>query len=85
METNNKNTQVKWESELQCLKNIINNLDLKGVEVFVNHNGGRKNPTYFLRDETGNTITGSWSYVNLNHFIMGYGKGINKAIKETTN
>jgi len=77
-----ENNKAKWENELQALKNIVANLNLKGCEVFVNHNGFRCNPTYFLRDETGNTITGSWTYSNLNHFIMGYGKALSKKTQE---
>ena len=73
-----ENKIIKWEYELQSLKNIVRNLNLKGCEVFVNHNGGRKKQTYFLRDATGNTITGSWDYTQLNHFIMGYGKANNE-------
>ena len=73
-----QDNKTKWENELQALKNIVSNLQLNGIDVYVNHNGGRKNPTYFLRDETGNTITGSWDYTRLNHFIMGYGKAFNK-------
>jgi len=71
--------KAAWENELQALKNLVGNLGLKGFEVFVNHNGFRKKQTYFLRDETGNTITGSWAYPYLNHYIMGYGKAIQKA------
>lgn len=70
--------KATWENELEALKNLVDNLELKGFEVFVNHNGFRKKETYFLRDETGNTITGSWTYSALNHFIMGYGKAMKK-------
>ena len=68
--------KVKWENELQALNNIVTNLNLTGCTVHVNHNGGRKKETYFLRDSEGGTLTGSWTYDRLNHFIMGYGKAI---------
>lgn len=69
---------TKWENELQSLKNALVGLNLNGYGVNVNHNGFRKKATYFLRDDKGTSITGSWSYEQLNHFILGYGKASNK-------
>lgn len=70
-----------WENELQALKNALISLNLKGYEVWVNHNGFRGKKTFLLRDDTGTALTGSCSYDRLNHFIMGYGKAL-KSLSE---
>jgi len=62
-------------NELQALENAVNNLNLQGHKVFPAQGYKAK---YFLRDNEGNTLTGSWDYTRLNHFIMGYGKAFNK-------
>lgn len=79
MKSNNSNTAVVWENELQALKNALTSFNLKGYEVWPNHNGFRSKTTFLLRDEEGNSITGSWNYDRLNHFILGYGKAFEKA------
>lgn len=66
-------------NELQALENAVNNLNLKGHKVYPAQGYKAK---YFLRDNEGNTITGSWDYTRLNHFIMGYGKAFNKFTAE---
>lgn len=76
-----KTKAVVWENELQALKNALESLNLKGYEVWPNHNGFRSKTTFLLRDDEGNSLTGSWTYSNLNHFIMGYGKAFNKKNK----
>ena len=67
-----------WEAELKSLKTAVESLNLKGYDVWVNHNGFRGKKTFFLKDEEGMSITGSWNYRDLNHFILGYGKAYNK-------
>jgi len=82
--TKQTHTPVKWENELQALKNALISLKLDGFEVWVNHNGFRtKTKTFCLRDNTGTSITGSWTYDRLNHFIMGYGKALQTAAPST--
>lgn len=77
-ESNNSNNLVIWERELQALKNALISLNLKGYEIWANHNGFRSKTTFLLRDDEGNSIAGSWNYDRLNHFIMGYGKALNR-------
>lgn len=73
-----ENKKALWESELQSLKTAVVSLNLEGYEVRPNHNGFRNKTTYFLSDEKGTSITGSWNYTELNHFILGYGKACKK-------
>jgi len=79
-----KNTIKKsnWEGELKSLQTAVISLNLKGYEVCPNHNGFRGKTTFFLRDNTGISITGSWNYTELNHFILGYGKAYNKFVPD---
>jgi len=83
MKTNNTNT-AQWENELQALKNALISFNLKGFEVWPNHNGFRSKTTFLLRDDSGTSITGSWNYDRLNHFILGYGKALKKEVPPTT-
>jgi hypothetical protein len=71
-------TKVKltWEDELQAMQNAIISFKMYGYEVIPNHNGFRKKTTFFLRDDKGHSLTGSWNYGQLNHFIFGYGKAL---------
>ncbi len=71
-------TLVQWERELQALNNALQHLKMEGYNVRVNHNGFRGKATFLLLDAEGTSLTGSWSYDRLNHFIMGYGKAIAK-------
>lgn len=57
---------------LQSLKNALVSFNLKGYEVLESPIKDRE--TYILRDKNGTSLTGYWSYKELNHFIMGYGK-----------
>ncbi len=63
------------ELELQALNNALDSFGLNGYKVY--SLPGRK-ITFLLRDSEGNSITGYWDYVRLNHFIMGYGKAFKK-------
>jgi hypothetical protein len=69
-------TIERIDKELASLINALNSLDLVGHEVARNfsHKEGR----YVVRDETGSTITGSWGYVEVNLFLLGYGKALRK-------
>jgi hypothetical protein len=58
-----------------ALENALNSYNLKGFKIV----SLRKNK-YTLLDDKGNSITGYWSYDNLNHFIMGYGKAKDKGL-----
>ena len=69
---------TKRENELQALKNALDNCNLKGYEIFQSHT---RKYQYCLIDDKGNYLTGFWNYVSLNHFIMGYGKALNKLLK----
>lgn len=64
----------KTHNGLQSLKNGLNHFKLTGYEV---HQFQDKNK-YTLNDNTGTSLTGWWDYDKLNHFILGYGKAVNK-------
>ena len=72
-----KTKQTKAENELQALRNALNSLELIGYNVYWYDEPRRKNK-YFLVDDKGTSITGSWEYDKINHFILGYGKAIEK-------
>lgn len=70
------------ENELQALRNAIDSLNLKGYTVHETFLGnGKSTGKYYLRNDEGISITGTWGYTELNHFILGYGKAM-KAFKE---
>lgn len=64
-----------YETELEALNNALDSLNLMGYKIFQSHS---RKYQFCLIDDKGNYLTGFWNYVNLNHFIMGYGKAFNK-------
>lgn len=68
--------QEKNARQLQSLKNAVRSLKLDGYEVHqkFEHDCRRTIGKYFLTDDNGNSLTGTWTYDKLNYFIMGYGK-----------
>lgn len=69
-------TPVKWERELEALNNALNYYNLTGYKVVKDYS--YKKDKYFLVDNKGTTITGSWEYNAINHFISGYGNANKK-------
>lgn len=70
----------KCEGELQALRNSIEYHNLKGYTVHQNFTTDKRKSVgkYFLMDDKGTSLTGTWDYMKVNHFIMGYGKAFNK-------
>ncbi len=73
--SNTKQAIAPVQSEIQSLENALKSFGLSEYKVYADQ--ARKGK-YFLKDDKGNSITGYWDYVRLNHFIMGYGKAWNK-------
>lgn len=63
----------KRKTEFIALENAIISLNLEGHKVFIDYSQNLLSRFYFV-DDLGNSLTGSWSYEKINHFIMGYGK-----------
>lgn len=68
------------ENELQALNNAINYHNLAGYTVHQRFETDKRKKVgkYFIMDDKGTSITGTWDYDQLNHFILGYGKAFNK-------
>lgn len=68
------------ENELQALKNCLNHHNLGGYTVheWQQQDKRKTKGKYFLVDDKGNSLTGHWDYLLINHFIAGYGKAFNK-------
>ena len=75
-------TDNKSVRELQALKNALTSFNLTGYEVL--QTPLNKRHTYILRDDKGTSLTGYWTYDQLNHFILGYGKAL-KALPTNKN
>jgi hypothetical protein len=81
--TNDKNLTFKQikdnamgENEMQSLNNLLISFKLKGYKILRNYN--YKTRKYFVFDSNGDSITGSWGYNEINHFLLGYGKAFTK-------
>lgn len=74
---------LKRLHEFTALHNCLNHYNLTGYQIheYFQQDKRRTKQMYFLTDEKGVSLTGHWEYLELNHFIMGYGKGIATAIK----
>ena len=70
MENNNE--------ELTALTNSLNFYKLEGYKIHEYYQQDKriKNKLYFLTDEKGKSLTGYWRYIEINHFIHGYGEAL---------
>lgn len=80
VKTNKQPLEDRICNEIKALKNALDSLNLTGFTI--HEAGQRLKGKYFLRDKEGNSLTGYWDYVRLNHFIMGYGKAFNKFVPD---
>ncbi len=75
--------QEKNANQLQALKNAILHYGLDGYQVHERFDDDRRRTMakYLLADDKGTSLTGEWTYDQLNHFISGYGKAKTEALK----
>ncbi len=65
------------KAELEALTNALDSYGLQGYKI-KEFKLRIRNPNYLLVDDEGVSLTGYWTFEQLNHFIMGYGKAFNK-------
>jgi len=63
-------------SEFEALTNAIKSNNLTGFTIKEYIPPSCRNVKYVLVDDTGTSLTGTWDYEKVNHFIMGYGKAL---------
>lgn len=65
-----KENTAPQSGQIQALENALAHYGLTGYKI---HPAGGKEK-FFVLDENSVSLTGSWDYTRINHFIMGYGK-----------
>lgn len=72
------------DKQIEALNNSLNYHNLTGFKIheYWQQDKRVKKKLYFLTDGKGNSLTGHWESSEINHFILGYGKAINKLIEQ---